>query len=223
MDAELIEAIESAVRTRDIGLLATYIIVSIIVALFLTLIARFRVSTEIKQLNQNFETLKEQQVELRRATGEIEQTLDRQSAMFKLRSAAYIEKSISAISAVYDSLLKVRNAALNVAYEDVAKHAPEFRAHVQTFRSELDIQKIWIPNKLATYIDKVAADMSNRATEFIIAEGRLARVEQLHDNQINSAVDAQEEFYDFIQNELPRLFEDVVERISKEVSPEASN
>lgn len=219
MDPDLVEAIESAVRARDIGTLLTYAFITILVALFAVWIARFRVATEIAQINSNFKELKRQQKELRQATGEIEHALEIQSAMFKLRSAAYIDKSISAISTVYDSLLQLRNAALRVAHNDVAEHAPEFRDRINAFREEFDIQRIWIPKDLADYLDSVAADMSNRATKFIIAEGQLARVENLRKAQIVEATQAQEDFYDFIQKDLSGLFEDVVERISKEVVP----
>lgn len=223
MDAEFLEMIEEAVRSRDLFGLAIYAAITLLVALFVVGIARFRVATEIRQINRNFDEVKRQQQELRQATGEIEHTLEIQSAMFKLRSAAYIEKSISAIAAVYDSLLQLRNAALRVAHDDVATQAPEFRNRINAFRSEFDTQRIWIPKDLADYLDGVAAKMSNLATWFIIAEGQMARIEQLSQAQIDEATDQQESFYDFIQEELPSVFQKVVDRISQEVVPETSN
>jgi len=217
MDAEFAAMIEKAVRSRDLISLAIYAGVTLFVALFVVWMARFRIANEIQQINRNFDEVKRQQRELRQATGEIEHALEIQSAMFKMRSAAYIEKSISAISVVYDSLLQLRNAALRVAHNDVAEHAPEFRDRIIAFRSEFDGQRIWIPKDLADYLNQVASNMSNLATSFIIAEGQMIHPERLRKDRMDKAIENQQHFYDFIQNELPAVFDEVVNRISHDV------
>lgn len=121
--------------------------------------SRLKKSAELREINNNFSNVLNQQKKLVLATGEIKNALNKDQINYQIKLSAYHEKSIESINDIYVKLLDLRDAAKNLSLMQTDKVVQEFVAAVSIFRRTLDEKKIWIPSELSNHIDAVAAEI----------------------------------------------------------------
>jgi hypothetical protein len=77
---------------------------------------RIKKLAELKEINNNFETVLKQQKELTAETGKINQLLDKESINYQIRLNAYHEKSTEAVNDIYVAIVDLREAAKTLAF-----------------------------------------------------------------------------------------------------------
>jgi len=198
-------------------IIITNLVVVCIAIIAVYLYVRVTKSAELKEINNNFTTVIEQQKRLATETGKIKQSLDKESINYQIRLNAYNDKSIEAVNDIYVSLIKLRDASREIGFHANDEEKQKFFSIVRNFRNTFDTKRIWLPPSLATHIEDVAVNIDNRSHKFIIASTRIDNVSNLSDDRMNALIDEQERFFDFIHKEIKVIFDDLVEKISNTV------
>ncbi len=82
----------------------------------------------------------------------------------------------------------------------------------------MSINKIWIPATLSQNIEIVAKEIEKRTTKFIIANKQEEQIHRLPPEKIDKINDEITSFYDYIHSEIDLIFEELVSKITKNVS-----
>ena len=199
----------------DLILINLLVLCIAIVAVYF--LARIKKSAELKEINNNFATVLEQQAELAEETGKIKQSLDKDSINYQIRLNAYHDKSIEAINDIYVAIIKLREAAKDLGFTRTEEENKKFFTVISEFRYVFDTKKIWIPKLLSDHIEGVAIELDNRSHKFIISTTREKHIERLSEQQVNKIFDDQEAFYNYIHQEVGVVFDELVKKISETV------
>lgn len=209
--------IADALVNLKYDLIAINLIVLCIAILSVYFLARIKKSAELKEINNNFNTVLEQQAELAEETGKIKQSLDKDSINYQIKLNAYHDKSIESINDIYVAIIKLREAAKNLGFTRTDEENKNFFTVVSEFRYIFDTKKIWIPKSLSDHIECVAIELDNRSHTFITSTTREKHIDRLSENQVNKIFDDQEAFYDYMNQEIGIIFDELVEKISESV------
>lgn len=182
--------------------------------------SRIKKSAELKEINNNFNSVLEQQKELAAATGKINQRLGKESISYQIRLNAYHEKNIEAVNDIYIAIVDLRESAKEFAFNQGEEEKKKFIRSVSSFRSKFDTRKIWISPQLSSHVERVAIEIDNRVHRFIIANTRADRIQGLSEEQMNKIFDEQEQFYDYIHQEINVIFDELVSNVSNAISAE---
>ena len=198
-------------------IIITNLVVVCIAIVVVYLYVRVTKSAELKEINNNFATVIEQQKRLATETGKINQSLDKESINYQIRLNAYNDKSIEAVNDIYVSLIKLRDASRELGFNPDGEQKQQFFSIVRDFRNTFDTKRIWLPPSLASHIENVAIDIDNRSHKFIIASTRIDSVSNISNDRMNALIDEQERFYDFIHKEIKVVFDGLIEKISNAI------
>ncbi len=217
MSSELKELAEALVSLKY-NVIMVNIVALCIAIVGVYFITRIKKSAELREINNNFETVKKQQTELAKETGEIKQSIDQQNIFYQIKLSAYHEKSIEAINDIYVSLINLRDSTKILGINLDAEEWKKFHTQIHKFRNTFDTNKIWIPSDLSKHIENVALEIEKRSTRFFIASKKEEQIPRLPPGKIEKISDELEKFYDYIHKEIDLIFEDLVERITKKIS-----
>ena len=221
MKPDELKSIADAISAQDQDAMYVYLLVTLIAIVAVYFFSRLSKSAELREINNNFATVLEQQRKITEETGKIKQALDKDSISYQVRLNSYNEKSISAITEVYISLIGLREKARHLSLDRSENVRRDLIDCVNSFRSTFDVQKIWLPRDLSTRIEAVAIDIENRCHRFIRASTVIDNTQAFSAERLEAAITEQEQFYDFIAQEISALFDDVVHQISGVVQPGA--
>jgi len=182
------------------------------------LFSRLKKCAELKEINNNFETVLRQQKELTEVTGKIQNSLNKESIYYQVRLNAYHDKSISSITEIYEAIIRVRDSAKHLGFNPSEEEKQKFVRTVSEFRGIFDAKKIWIPKELSEHIGAVSNEIDKKAHKFINANAKEKHIDRLSEEKLNSLITDQEKFYDYINQEVVVVFNDLVERINGVVS-----
>jgi len=183
--------------------------------------SRIRKSAELKEVNLNFEKVLNQQARLVKQTENIRHTLEKESILFQVKTSFYRERSITAIDTVYKKLLLVKNNAKEIALSTNVEVCKKFSESVVEFRYTFDASRIWLPLELAQKIENLAIEVDNRCHKHIIASKRLETPSYRSPKQVSKLCDIQDEFYDYIHEEMHVIFDQLIGGVSREYNPNA--
>jgi len=214
---DLITSIAEALLDFKLDIIITNLVVVCLLVLAVYFHARFKKSGELKEINDNFLTVLKQQEELAEATGKINQSLDKESINYQIRLNAYHDKSIEAINDIYVAIIKLRDAAKDLAFNQSKEEKSSFFKTITEFRSTFDTRKIWIPSILSEHIEDVAVEIDKRANKFLLATTRINNLQGLSEDQMNKIFNEQEQFYDYVYQEMGNIFDKLVEKVSESV------
>ncbi len=205
------------------ALLSNEIIIINIVTIFISILvvyyyARLKKSAELTEINNNFNTLLEQQKVLTRETEAINQSLDKDSIHYQIKLSAYQEKSIQAIENVYKALIQLRDSAKEFGLNPNDEEGRKLLQALKEFRSIFELKKIWLPVILSKQIATVAIKIDNRSQMFMFAINREKNHYKLSPKQEEKNFNEQDNFYDFLNKEINVIIDDLVEKITIEVN-----
>ena len=200
------------------------IIVNIVIVL-LAMVAvyfhsRIKKSAELREINNNFNCVFEQQTKLAAETGKINQRLGKESISYKIRLNAYHEKNIEAVNDIYVAIVDLRERAKELAFNQGEEQKTKFVRSVSSFRSTFDTRKIWISPELSSHIEGVVKEIDDRACRFINANTRADRTQGLSEERMNKIFEEQDQFYDYIHLEIKVIFDELVSKISNSINGE---
>lgn len=217
MKYENLNEIAEALQSENYELIFTNLIITCLAIALVYFHARFKKSAELKEINNNFSNLLQQQKELATETGKIKQSLDKESINYQIRLNAYNDKSIEAVNDIYVSLVKLRDSSREIGFNPSSEEKQKFFSIVRDFRNTFDTKKIWLPSSLASHIEDVSIDIDSRSHKFIIASARIENVSNISDDRMNALLDEQDRFYDFIHKEIKVIFDELAEKISSAI------
>ena len=217
MEHEDVFNIADAMLNLKYEIIITNLVVVCLAIVAIYFHARIKKSAELKEINNNFTTVIEQQRALTTETGKIKQSLDKESINYQIRLNAYNDKSIEAVNDIYVLLIKLRDASIEVGYHPSAEEQQIFFSIVRDFKNTFDTKKIWIPSSLASHIEDVAIELDNRSHKFIIASTRIDNVSNISDDRMNALIDEQERYFDYIHKEIKVVFDRLVEKITNTI------
>lgn len=218
MNQENAKFIADALINLKYEIITVYFIALCIAILGMYLFSRLKKSAELKEINNNFETVLRQQKELTEATGKIQNSLNKESIYYQVRLNAYHDKSISSITEIYEAIIRVRDSAKHLGFNPSEDEKQKFVRTVSEFRGIFDAKKIWIPKELSEHIGAVSNEIDKKAHKFINANAKEKHIDRLSEEKLNSLITDQEKFYDYINQEVVVVFNDLVERINGVVS-----
>lgn len=210
--------VAESLTSSNYELIGINLLVTCIAIVAVYIHSRLKKSAELREINNNFSTILDQQKVLAEETGKIKQSLDKDFVSYQIRLSSYTEKSIDAITGIYEKIIELRDSAKNLGFNPSKEEKEKFIKTVSAFRHEHDIKKIWIPDDLSKHIEEVAIEIDNRCHKFIIANTRAENVAGLSEEQMNKIFDAQEDFYDYINKEITVIFEALAKKVSNAVS-----
>jgi hypothetical protein len=214
--------ISEALMAQKYDLIAINFVSICIAIVAVYFVARLKKSAELKEVNNNFTILLQQQKELERETGEIKQSLNRKSISYQVKLNAYHDKTIEAITEIYVAVIQLRDSAKDLAFNQSDEDNKKFVRTVSEFRNIFDTRKIWVSRSLSKQIEAVAVNIDNRSHSFIIACKTIDRPMHTSEKRLNEAIDEQEKFYDFIYKEISTTCDELAEKISHEISAESA-
>ena len=211
--SQVLEAIQT--RTRAELIAAGLLIALSAVASYFG--ARLRKSAELKEIEENFGSILTQQTQIAEATGKIRASLDQGNLRYQIQLSAYQQNAVQAIEEIYIACLALRDSAIAVSHTRAGREAlfESSRAFITIY----DKKKIWLPDELSEHIRQIANDLDLRSRRFMRAQDTLDNVQTAHQQAIQSACDEQESFYDFVNQEIHMLFEQLSSRIREIVEP----
>lgn len=218
MNQENAKFIADALINLKYEIIAVYFIALCLAILGVYLFSRLKKSAELKEINNNFETVLRQQEELTEVTGKIQNSLNKESIYYQVRLNAYHDKSISSITEIYEAIIRVRDSAKHLGFNPSEDKTQKFVRTVSEFRGIFDAKKIWIPKELSEHIGAVSNEIDKKAHKFINANAKEKHIDRLSEEKLNSLIADQEKFYDYINQETVVVFNDLVERINGVVS-----
>ena len=218
MNQENVKFIADALINLKYEIITVYFIALCLAILGMYLFSRLKKSAELKEINNNFETVLRQQKELTEATGKIQNSLNKESIYYQVRLNAYHDKSISSITEIYEAIIRVRDSAKHLGFNPSEDEKQKFVRTVSEFRGIFDAKKIWIPKELSEHIGAVSNEIDKKAHKFINANAKEKHIDRLSEENLNSLITDQEKFYDYINQEVVVVFNDLVERINGVVS-----
>ena len=218
MNQENAKFIADALINLKYEIITVYFIALCLAILGMYLFSRLKKSAELKEINNNFETVLRQQKELTEATGKIQNSLNKESIYYQVRLNAYHDKSISSITEIYEAIIRVRDSAKHLGFNPSEDEKQKFVRTVSEFRGIFDAKKIWIPKELSEHIGAVSNEIDKKAHKFINANAKEKHIDRLSEENLNSLITDQEKFYDYINQEVVVVFNDLVERINGVVS-----
>lgn len=215
---ENVNDIAEALITLKYDVIIVNIVTIFLIMVAIYLFGRIKKSAELREINNNFRTVLEQQKNLAKETGKIKQLLNKESISYQIRLNAYHEKSIEAVNDIYIAIIGLRAAAKELAFIHGEEEKNKFVRVLSVFRSTFDAKKIWISSDLSSQIEKVAIEVDNRANRFIVANTRAERIQGLSEDRMNKIFDEQEQFYDYINQEISVVFDELVKKVSDAIS-----
>lgn len=218
MSQENAKDIAEALISLKYDLIAVYFVALCLAILGVYLFTRLKKSAELKEINNNFESVLHQQKELTEVTEKIRHSLDKESIYYQIRLNAYHDKSIESITEIYEAIIRVRDSAKDLGFNPSEDENRKFVRTVSEFRGVFDAKKIWIPKALSEHIEAVAIKIDGRAHKFIMANIKEKHIERLSEEKMNALLKDQEDFYDYIHQEVVIVFNELVERIGEVVS-----
>lgn len=218
MSQENTKNIAEALINLKYELIVVYFVALCLAILGVYIFSRLKKSAELKEINNNFKTVLSQQQELTEVTEKIRHSLDKESIYYQIRLSAYHDKSIESITEIYEAIIHIRDSAKDLGFNPSEDESRKFVRTVSAFRGIFDAKKIWIPRTLSEHIESVAIDMDNRANKFIRANIKERYIERLSEKRINELMNDQEDFYDYIHQEVVVVFNELTERIGSVVS-----
>tara|TARA_Y100000034_G_scaffold113770_1_gene149140 strand:- start:7 stop:666 length:660 start_codon:yes stop_codon:yes gene_type:complete len=218
LNQENAKFIADALINLKYEIITVYFIALCLAILGMYLFSRLKKSAELKEINNNFETVLRQQKELTEATGKIQNSLNKESIYYQVRLNAYHDKSISSITEIYEAIIRVRDSAKHLGFNPSEDEKQKFVRTVSEFRGIFDAKKIWIPKELSEHIGAVSNEIDKKAHKFINANAKEKHIDRLSEENLNSLITDQEKFYDYINQEVVVVFNDLVERINGVVS-----
>jgi len=179
--------------------------------------ARLRKSGELKEIEANFDKILSQQTQLAEATGKIKASLDQGNLRYQIQLSAYQQNAVQAIEDIYNACLALRDSAIGVSHTRAGREAlfESSRAFITLY----DKKKIWLPDELSEQIRQIANDLDLRSRRFMRAQDTLDNVQTAPQQAIQNACDEQDSFYDFVNQEIHMLFEQLSSRIRAIVEP----
>lgn len=218
MNQENVKFIADALINLKYEIIAVYFIALCLAILGMYLFSRLKKCAELKEINNNFESVLRQQKELTEVTGKIQNSLNKESIYYQVRLNAYHDKSISSITEIYEAIIRVRDSAKHLGFNPSEEEKQKFVRTVSEFRGIFDAKKIWIPKELSEHIGAVSNEIDKKAHKFINANAKEKHIDRLSEEKLNSLITDQEKFYDYINQEVVVVFNDLVERINGVVS-----
>ncbi|WP_282338512.1 hypothetical protein [Pseudomonas sp. PS02288] len=200
----------SSQNYKVMWVLLVVIAVSFVGMYFLT---RTTKSAELREINNNFKNVLDQQKQLERQTADINAALNKQSIEYQIKLAAYNERSVQAIDDVYLALLKVKKNAETAGYQTVGSPNEQLAESLQEFRNTFYKRKLWIPQQVAREFEGLAIEIEKRANKFIRASIRLQGAYNLRPELFDKSIDDQEDFFDFIYK-LEENLNSIIDRVS---------
>lgn len=220
MKIESLNDISEVLVTQKYDLIVINLVSLCIAIVAVYFVARLKKSAELKEINSNFSTVLQQQKDLEKETGEIKQSLNRESISYQVKLNAYHDKTIEAITEIYVAVIQLRDSAKELAFNQSDEDNKKFVRTVSEFRNIFDTRKIWVSRSLSEQIETVAVNIDKRSHSFIIACKKLDRPMHLSEKKLNEAIDEQEKFYDFIYKEISTTCDELAEKIANEISAE---
>jgi hypothetical protein len=193
------------------------LVISFLTIVTIFLIVWIKKSAELKAINNNFKTVLKQQKELTVETGKINQLLNKESINYQIRLNAYHDKSIEAVNDIYIAIVDLRAVAKVLTFNQGDEEKKKFMHTLSEFKCTFDTRKIWIDSDLSSHIENVAIEIDSRANRFFVANTRAERVERLSEERMNKIFDEQDQFYDYIHQEISIVFDGLVKKISSTV------
>lgn len=178
--------------------------------------SRIKKSAELKEINNNFRNVIEQQRLLVEQSENIKQALNKESIFYQIQLSSYREKSVESIDIVYKELLKLKNSAKDTSFLMGQDQCDEFVKAVSSFRKLFEENRIWIPLILARKIENLAIEIDNRCHKYIFASKQLDTPQYRTKEQIDNLCNLQAEFQDFINQEIRTIFDNLVAEIHTE-------
>lgn len=215
MKYENLKDVAEALTSANNELILINLLVTCLAIVAVYFHSRLKKSAELREINNNFSNVLEQQKKLALATGQIKSSLSKDQINYQIKLNAYHEKSIESINDIYVKLLDLRDAAKNLSFTQTDTVVQEFVGAVSMFRRTLDEKKIWIPKELSEHIEAVAIEIDNRTNPFILASKNEKYIEKMSPEKIEKLIKDQEGFYDYIQKEINVVFNGLVEKVSK--------
>lgn len=218
MDYEELKLIVEQLTAGKIDLLVTNALSFFVAILLIYSFSRIKKSGELREINNNFDQVLQQQSVLTKETEKIKKSIEKDLVHYQIKLSAYHQKNIDAICEIYEAILSLREAAKNLGFSQSDKDARAFVRAIEHFRKIFDYQKIWIAKNLESHIEKVAIEMERECQSFVAANTRQNYISSLSESRINQLIDDQEAFYDYLHKEVDRIFDELAEKISYSVT-----
>lgn len=183
--------------------------------------ARIKKSGELTEINNNFSRVFEQQRQLVNQSEEIRHALAKDSIYYQAQIGAYREKSVASIDLVYRELLKLKRAARNTSFLLNDSACDEFTRAVSLFRDLFEDHRIWLPHSLAEKIENLAQEIDRRCNKYIMASKRLEAPKFRSREKIDKLCNVQEQFYDYINQEVGSIFSNLAVEIADQYGASA--
>ena len=220
MNPQDVKAILDAISSRNIEDIQTLLLlfgISVLVTYFAVRVAK---SAEIAEINRNFGEVLSQQRSLAEATGEIQSVLDKDHSRYQIQLSAYQNRSLDAIEDLYGRICTLRDNAVKASHWRESRQ--EFLDSSRDFQLQYELKKIWLPEDLSVLFLDFASDLDLRLRRFTRAQDALDAVSTQSSAAINRAADTQDEFYDFIQQQLNPLVDALAVAVNRIVAPPRS-
>jgi hypothetical protein len=217
MKYENLTDVTKALASSNCELITINIIVTCIAIVTVYVHSRLKKSAELKEINNNFSNVLQQQAELTLATGQIKNSLSKDQINYQIKLNAYHEKSIESIKEIFVKLLDLRDASKALSLTQNDEVVQKFVNAVSMFRRTLDEKKIWISNELSCDIEAIAIEIDKRTNPFILASKKEPNIQNMSEGQIEKLIKDQEAFYDYLQQKSRNIFNGLAEKLSKAV------
>ena len=220
MNPEQAKAILDAISSRNIEDIQTLLLLFGLCILVTYLTVRLTKSAEIAEINRNFGQVLSQQTQLAQQTGEIKSALDKDHSRYQIQLTAYQQRSLDAIEELYGKICTLRDAAVEASHW--REQRDTFSEAVRDFRAQYELKKIWLPNDLSKLFLDFASNLDLRFNAFARAQDALDHVETLPASRIEHAADTQNQFWDFVYQQLNPLVDGVAESVNAIVAPKVA-
>lgn len=193
---------------------------AIVITYFAT---RFIKKGELDEINSNFEAIKNQQLQLTVITETIKNELNNKSIEYQIKLQAYNEKKIIAIEQVYISLIKLKEAAKTLGFDYKEKNRKAYSDSVEQFRHQHELNRLWIPDKIYDIFERVAIEIDNNASPYIIIKGAEENSDpekywlSMPDEKFEVISNKIEKFHDYLSKEVDIKLRSVVQNILEDI------
>ena len=185
-------------------------------------LAHLKKSAQLQAINANFTTYLEQQGELKEATEEISQRLNRGTIQYQIKLAAMHEKKITAIESIYTALVEARYACQDYSTQSDKEKKQFFFEKYRELMQITDLNRIWIGSNVFDSICNISNQMASAVIKFSSSKSKeeyLTRntLYSISEKQLEQLFNVQEGFYDYINKDFHEQIIDIIDTCLKEL------
>ncbi|WP_421309546.1 hypothetical protein [Aeromonas sp. 603696] len=193
-----------------------YILIIFISGVSAYLGSRIKKSAELTAINKNFSEHLVQQRKLTEDLTKIRTDFEKENIAYQIKQTDFNVRSLEAIELVFSKLVVIKKCAKAISNGLHEEKAEELHKAVDDFIDTFDVKQIWIPKKLSDEIKDVAIELGNKTHIFIQLQRRTTNMSMLSDSQVEKLFEKQDAFYDYMDEKIKNIFDDLSNKIRTE-------